>query len=119
MMNDGMGTMMWGMGLLWLLVAVILVLGVAALLRYLFSDRGKLTMLHRVRPRSGSRRSASRCGAPSTRWRDCCPGAGIWRQIDSPMLLGSRNASPSQAKPLRLSDIHRYAFARDGRALAS
>jgi len=40
MTNGGMGTMMWGMGLLWLLAAVILVLGVAALLKYLFSGRG-------------------------------------------------------------------------------
>ncbi len=36
MMGGGMGAMMWGMGLLWLLVAAILVLGVAALLKYLF-----------------------------------------------------------------------------------
>jgi tellurite resistance protein TehA-like permease len=39
MMSGGMGAMMWGMGLLWLLVAVILVLGAAALLKYLFSGR--------------------------------------------------------------------------------
>jgi hypothetical protein len=35
-MMDGMGTMMWGMGLLWLLVIIVLVLGAAALLKYLF-----------------------------------------------------------------------------------
>ncbi len=40
MMNGGMGAMMWGMGLLWLLVVVVLVLGAAALLKYLFSGRG-------------------------------------------------------------------------------
>ncbi len=40
MMGGGMGAMMWGMGLLWLLVAVILVLGVAALLKYLFPAGG-------------------------------------------------------------------------------
>jgi hypothetical protein len=33
MMN---GAMMWGMGLLWLLVVALLVLGVAALAKYLF-----------------------------------------------------------------------------------
>jgi len=32
----GMGGMMWGMGLLWLLVLVLLALGVAALVKYLF-----------------------------------------------------------------------------------
>ncbi len=30
------GGMMWGMGLLWLLVVVVLVLGAAALVKYLF-----------------------------------------------------------------------------------
>lgn len=38
-MMDGMmggGAMMWGMGLVWLLVIVLLVLGVAALVKYLF-----------------------------------------------------------------------------------
>ena len=41
MMHDGgmMGGMMWGMGLVWLLVIILLVLGVAALLKYLFSRR--------------------------------------------------------------------------------
>lgn len=33
MMN---GAMMWGMGLLWLLVVALIVLGVAALAKYLF-----------------------------------------------------------------------------------
>ena len=32
------GGMMWGMGLLWLLVVVVLVLGAAALIKYLFSS---------------------------------------------------------------------------------
>jgi hypothetical protein len=32
---DGMGWMMAGMGLIWLLVVVLLVLGIAALLKYL------------------------------------------------------------------------------------
>jgi hypothetical protein len=35
MMHDMMG-MMWGMGLVWLLVIVVLVLAAAALLKYLF-----------------------------------------------------------------------------------
>jgi len=36
-MMDGMGgMMMWGMGLFWLLVIVVLVLGVAALIKHLF-----------------------------------------------------------------------------------
>lgn len=34
-----MGAMMWGLGLLWLLVVVVLVLAAAALLKYLRSDR--------------------------------------------------------------------------------
>ena len=40
-MMDGMigGGMMWGMGLLSLLLVVLLVLGIAALLKYLFSQR--------------------------------------------------------------------------------
>lgn len=41
-MTDAMGgMMMWGMGLLWLLVIVVLVLTAAALLKYLQSDRTK------------------------------------------------------------------------------
>jgi hypothetical protein len=37
MMNDMMGGgMMWGMGLIWLLVAIVLILGIAALVKYLF-----------------------------------------------------------------------------------
>ncbi|WP_256476222.1 hypothetical protein [Siccirubricoccus soli] len=38
MMHDGgmTGGMMWGMGLVWLLVIILLVLGIAALLKYLF-----------------------------------------------------------------------------------
>lgn len=37
-MMDGMmeGGMMWGMGLVWLLLIVVLVLAVAALVKYLF-----------------------------------------------------------------------------------
>lgn len=31
-----MGGMMWGMGLVWLIIVVVLVLGVAALVKYLF-----------------------------------------------------------------------------------
>ena len=34
MMNGGMGSMMAGMGLTWLLVIAVLVLGVVALLKY-------------------------------------------------------------------------------------
>lgn len=34
-MTDGMGWMMTGMGLVWLLILVVLVLGVAALVKYL------------------------------------------------------------------------------------
>jgi len=30
------GTMMWGMGLLWILAVIVLVLGAAALVKYLF-----------------------------------------------------------------------------------
>ena len=36
MMSEGM---MWGMGLAWLLVVVILILSAAALIKYLFSGR--------------------------------------------------------------------------------
>jgi tellurite resistance protein TehA-like permease len=35
-MMGNMGGMMWGMGLFWLLVIVVLVLAAAALVRYLF-----------------------------------------------------------------------------------
>ena len=34
-MMQGMSGMMWGMGLIWLLVVVLLVLGIAALVKYL------------------------------------------------------------------------------------
>jgi hypothetical protein len=41
-MMEGMsGTMMFGMGLVWLLVVVVLVLGAAALIKYLFFSGGK------------------------------------------------------------------------------
>jgi tellurite resistance protein TehA-like permease len=40
-MMDGMGGMMWGVGLLWLLLVVVLVLAAAALVKYLRSDRTK------------------------------------------------------------------------------
>lgn len=39
MMGGEMSAMAWGMGLIWLLVIVVLVLGAAALLKYLFSGR--------------------------------------------------------------------------------
>lgn len=40
-MMEGMsGMMMFGMGLVWLLVVVVLVLGAAALVKYLLSGRG-------------------------------------------------------------------------------
>jgi hypothetical protein len=38
---DGMGKMMWGMALLWLLLIVVLVLMAATLVKYLRSDRTK------------------------------------------------------------------------------
>lgn len=42
MMHDMMGGgMMWGMGLLWLLVLIVLVLAAAALVKYLFGGRGR------------------------------------------------------------------------------
>ena len=40
-MMDGRGGMMWGLGLLWLLLVVVLVLAAAALVKYLRSDRTK------------------------------------------------------------------------------
>jgi hypothetical protein len=36
-MMDMMGEMMWGMGLVWLLLIILVVLGIAALVKYLFS----------------------------------------------------------------------------------
>jgi tellurite resistance protein TehA-like permease len=39
MMDRMMAEMMWGMGLLWLLIVVVLILSVAALIKYLFSGR--------------------------------------------------------------------------------
>ena len=36
MMHDMMGSMMAGMGLVWLLFAIILILGIAALIKYIF-----------------------------------------------------------------------------------
>jgi hypothetical protein len=35
-MMSNMGGMMWGMGLLWLIIVVVLVLAAAALVKYLF-----------------------------------------------------------------------------------
>ena len=39
MMEGIGGMMMWGMGLVWLLVVVLLVLAIAALIKYLFGGR--------------------------------------------------------------------------------
>jgi hypothetical protein len=39
MMDGAMGWMMGGMGLVWLLVILVLVLGTAALVKYLFSAK--------------------------------------------------------------------------------
>jgi type IV secretory pathway VirB2 component (pilin) len=39
MMDGAMGWMIGGMGLVWILVIVVLVLGAAALVKYLFSAR--------------------------------------------------------------------------------
>ena len=39
MMDGAMGWMMGGMGVVWLLIILILVLGAAALLKYLFSTK--------------------------------------------------------------------------------
>jgi hypothetical protein len=38
-MMEGMGGMTWAMGIVWLLVAVLLVLGIAALIKYLLGGR--------------------------------------------------------------------------------
>lgn len=40
-MMDGMGGMMWGMGLVWLLAVVVLALGAAALVKYVFFSSRK------------------------------------------------------------------------------
>jgi type IV secretory pathway VirB2 component (pilin) len=40
-MMDGMGRMMWGMALFWLMLIVVLVLGAAALVKYLRSDQSR------------------------------------------------------------------------------
>jgi hypothetical protein len=40
MMDQMGGMMMFGMGLVWLLVVIVLVLGAAALIKYLRSGRG-------------------------------------------------------------------------------
>jgi tellurite resistance protein TehA-like permease len=40
-MMDGMGGMMWGAGLLWLLLIVVLVLAAVALIKYIRSERSK------------------------------------------------------------------------------
>ena len=40
-MMDGMGGMMWGAGLLWLLLVIVLVLAAAALIKYLRSERSR------------------------------------------------------------------------------
>ncbi len=39
MIMDGMGAMMFGAGLLWLLLVIVLILAAAALIKYLRSDQ--------------------------------------------------------------------------------
>ena len=41
MMNNMMPEMMWGMGLFWLLVVIVLILVAAALIKYLRSGRSE------------------------------------------------------------------------------
>ena len=43
MMRDMMmsGRMMWGMGVVWLLVIIVLVLGITALVKYLFFSKSR------------------------------------------------------------------------------
>jgi len=41
MMSEGGAIMMWGMGILWLLVFVVLVLAAAALVKYLFFSHSR------------------------------------------------------------------------------
>lgn len=38
-MMDGMGDMMWGIGLFWLLVLILVGLGIGALVKYLFFNQ--------------------------------------------------------------------------------
>lgn len=38
-MMDGMAGMMWGMGLVWLLILILLALGIAALVKYLLGGK--------------------------------------------------------------------------------
>ena len=40
-MMDGIGGMMWGAGLIWLLLVIVLVLAAAALIKYLRCDRSR------------------------------------------------------------------------------
>jgi hypothetical protein len=40
-MMNGVGGMMWGMGLLWLLLVIVGVLAAAALVKYLWSDKSR------------------------------------------------------------------------------
>ena len=40
-MMDGMGGMMWGAGLLWLLLVIVLILAAVALVKYIQSDGSK------------------------------------------------------------------------------
>jgi hypothetical protein len=41
MIDHMTGGMMWGMGLLWILVLAVLILAIAALVKYLFFGNGK------------------------------------------------------------------------------
>jgi tellurite resistance protein TehA-like permease len=41
MMNDMMPGMIWGMGLVWLLVVIVLILAAAALIKYLRTGSGE------------------------------------------------------------------------------
>lgn len=38
-MMHSMGGMMWGMGIIGILIAILLILGIAALVKYLFADK--------------------------------------------------------------------------------
>jgi hypothetical protein len=40
MMEQMGGTMMWAIGLLWLLAVIVLILAIAALIKYLLAGRG-------------------------------------------------------------------------------
>jgi hypothetical protein len=103
-MDHMTGGMMWGMGLIGILVLLLLVLGVAALAKYLFfSQRRRMACHYRVPARTNA--AGDTIGMPRTSSRDSnsaspltmrtsCPRSACNRDVPAPRSSLARKPAP-------------------------